>query len=67
MGYVMSFAAKRRLKEIRLDEVKKDVRVLKSKLNSSSKLTRMNRDDDLKWLEIAQKEVKELNQWLRNN
>lgn len=67
MGYVMSFEAKRRLKEIRLEEVKKDVRVLKRKLNSSSKLTRMNREEDLKWLEVAQKEVKELNQWLRNN
>lgn len=67
MGYVMSFEAKRRLKEIRLEEVKKDVRVLKRKLNSSSKLTRMNREEDLKWLEVAQKEVKELNQWLRSN
>ena len=67
MGYVMSFEAKRRLKEIRLEEVKKDVRVLKRKLNSSSKLTRMNREEDLKWLEVSQKEVKELNQWLRNN
>lgn len=59
----MSYAAKHRLKEIRREEVRSDITVLRREINKN----KFTREDNLRFLEMAQAELAELNKWFRDN
>lgn len=63
MSYQMSYAAERRLKEIRREELWTDIAVLRREINRN----KFTREENLKWLEVSKNELKELNQWLKDN